>query len=116
MGAAAQGPRYDETFPTLTAKEIDRIRRFGSLLKYSSGERLFETGEPGPGMFVVMSGSVAITQRDGLGHVDSGRRARRGSVLGRDWTTLQPPGAGRRNRGGRCRDAARSRPMAFGRC
>ena len=69
MGAAAQGPRYDETFPTLTAKEIDRIRRFGSLLKYSSGERLFETGEPGPGMFVVMSGSVAITQRDGLGHI-----------------------------------------------
>ena len=69
MGAAAQSPRYDETFPTLTAKEIDRIRRFGSLLKYSSGERLFETGEPGPGMFVVMSGSVAITQRDGLGHI-----------------------------------------------
>ena len=69
MGAAAQGPRYDETFPTLTAKEIDRIRRCGSLRKYSSGERLFETGEPGPGMFVVLSGSVAITQRDGLGHV-----------------------------------------------
>ena len=30
---------------------------------------LFETGKPGPGMFVVLSGHVAITQRDGLGHV-----------------------------------------------
>jgi len=65
----AQFPRYDETFPTLTAKEIDRLRRFGSLRKFSSTERLFETGKPGPGMFVVLSGSVAISQRDGLGHV-----------------------------------------------
>ena len=30
---------------------------------------LFETGKPGPGMFVLLSGHVAITQRDGLGHV-----------------------------------------------
>jgi thioredoxin reductase (NADPH) len=65
----AQIPRYDETFPTLTAKEIDRLRRFGSLRRYASTERLFETGTPGPGMFVVLSGSVAISQRDGLGHV-----------------------------------------------
>src|SRR5207302_1085359 len=32
-------------------------------------ERLFETGKPGPGMFVILSGHVAISQRDGLGHV-----------------------------------------------
>jgi thioredoxin reductase (NADPH) len=62
-------PRFDETFPTLTTREIDRLRRFGSLRKYAVGERLFETGKPGPGMFVLLSGSVAITQRDGLGHV-----------------------------------------------
>jgi thioredoxin reductase (NADPH) len=65
----ARGPRYDETFPVLTPREIDRLRRFGTLRKYASGEKLFETGKPGPGMFVVLSGSVAITQRDGLGHV-----------------------------------------------
>jgi thioredoxin reductase (NADPH) len=53
----------------LTAKEISRLRRFGSVRKYGSGKKLFKTGEPGPGMFVVLSGSVAITQRDGLGHV-----------------------------------------------
>ena len=65
----AHGPRYEETFPTLTAREIERLRHFGSLRRYASGEKLFQTGEPGPGMFVVLSGVAAITQRDGLGHV-----------------------------------------------
>jgi thioredoxin reductase (NADPH) len=69
MGSPAHGPRYDQTFPTLTAKEIERLRRFGLRRKYANGEKLFQTGEPGPGMFLVLSGVVAITQRDGLGHV-----------------------------------------------
>jgi thioredoxin reductase (NADPH) len=69
MTSPAVGSRYEETFPTLTAAEVDRLRRFGSLRKYASSERLIETGKPGPGMFVVLSGSVALTQRDGLGHV-----------------------------------------------
>ena len=30
---------------------------------------LFETGKVGPGMFVLLSGRVAITQRDGLGNI-----------------------------------------------
>lgn len=62
-------PRHEQTFPTLTPQEIERIRRFGELRTYKDGEALFETGKPGPGMFVVLSGHVAITQRDGLGHV-----------------------------------------------
>src|SRR6202795_288339 len=59
----------EQTFPELTAPEIARMRRFGEIRKYHSGELLFETGKPGPGMFVVLSGHVAITERDGLGHV-----------------------------------------------
>ncbi|WP_454616443.1 FAD-dependent oxidoreductase [Bradyrhizobium cenepequi] len=62
-------PRHEQTFPTLTEHEIQRMRRFGEVRHYSDGEVLFETGKPGPGMFVVLSGTVAITQRDGLGHV-----------------------------------------------
>jgi thioredoxin reductase (NADPH) len=62
-------PRYEQTFPTLTPQEIARVRRFGEPRSYRHGERLFETGKPGPGMFIVMSGHVAITQRDGFGHV-----------------------------------------------
>lgn len=62
-------PRHEQTFPTLTHHEIERMRRFGELRSYKDGEALFETGKVGPGMFVVLSGHVAITQRDGLGHV-----------------------------------------------
>src|ERR1700682_2614510 len=66
---AAAFPRHEQTFPALTAPEIARMRRFGELRHYKHGEKLFETGKPGPGMFVILSGHVAITQRDGLGHV-----------------------------------------------
>jgi thioredoxin reductase (NADPH) len=62
-------PRLEQTFPTLTPHEIERMRRFGEVRHYQNGERLFETGKPGPGMFVVLSGQIAITQRDGLGHI-----------------------------------------------
>ena len=66
----AHGPRYQETFPTLTAVEIDRLRRYGSLRKYSDGEKLFEAGKLSPGMFVVLKGVLSVVQRDGLGHVN----------------------------------------------
>jgi thioredoxin reductase (NADPH) len=61
--------RFEQTFPTLAAEEIDRLRPFGTIRRYASGEYLVETGKPGPGMFVLLSGHVAMTQRDGLGHV-----------------------------------------------
>src|SRR5476649_6812 len=67
--AAAVFPRLEQTFPTLTPQEIARMRRFGETRTYEDREMLFEAGKPGPGMFVVLSGHVAITQRDGLGHV-----------------------------------------------
>ena len=67
---AALGSRYDQTFPVLTAAEIDRMRRFGTLRNYADGEKLFETGEPAPGMFVVLAGNVAIMQHDGMGHIN----------------------------------------------
>jgi thioredoxin reductase (NADPH) len=70
---APRGPvsfaRYEQTFPTLTPHEIDRMRRFGDVRRYKHGEILFETGKPGPGMFLILSGHVSITHRDGLGNV-----------------------------------------------
>jgi thioredoxin reductase (NADPH) len=68
VGATAF-PRHEQTFPALTSQEILRMRRFGAVRNYKDGEALFETGKPGPGMFVLLSGHVVITQRDGLGHV-----------------------------------------------
>jgi thioredoxin reductase (NADPH) len=62
-----QHPRAEQTFPELTPAEIARLRRFGAPRRYADGAPLFLAGEPGPGMFVVLEGQVAISQRDGLG-------------------------------------------------
>jgi thioredoxin reductase (NADPH) len=55
-------------FPVLADEEIARLRRFGAPRRYADGECLFETGKTSPGMFVVLSGRVRITGRDGHGH------------------------------------------------
>ncbi|MDM0013549.1 FAD-dependent oxidoreductase [Variovorax sp. J22P168] len=61
--------RRHQMFPILSAADIARIRRFGSVRQHARGDCLFRAGDPGPGMFVVLEGTVSITQRDGLGHV-----------------------------------------------
>lgn len=66
---AALFPRHEQTFPQLTPQEIARMRRFGEVAHFKDGDKLFETGKPGRGMFVILAGHVAITQRDGLGHI-----------------------------------------------
>ncbi|TDN62789.1 FAD-dependent oxidoreductase [Paraburkholderia sp. BL10I2N1] len=59
--------RHHQMFPHLTGEEINRLRRFGSIHQWNTGDLLFRTGEVGPGMFVILTGSVRLTQRDGLG-------------------------------------------------
>src|SRR5438046_6267045 len=60
--------RYEQMFPTLEPAEVERLRRFGERRAYRAGERLVATGEISPGMFVVLTGEVAITQHNALGH------------------------------------------------
>ena len=61
--------RRGEMFPKLSPQEIDRLRRFGTVRRYTAGEPLFATGEIRPGMFVLIAGSVTITRHEGLGRV-----------------------------------------------
>ena len=65
----ADNSRLHQTFPVLSDTEIARIARFGTVQQFARGTRLFTAGETGPGMFVLLKGVVAVTQRDGLGHV-----------------------------------------------
>jgi len=64
----APGSRHEETFPSLTAREMERLRRYGTPHKYADGEKLFATGKAVPGALVVLSGVIAVSERDGLGH------------------------------------------------
>jgi thioredoxin reductase (NADPH) len=59
--------RYAQMFPTLGAAEIDRLRRFGETRRFGARERLVETGEVSPGMFVILQGEVTVTQHNPLG-------------------------------------------------
>jgi thioredoxin reductase (NADPH) len=54
-------------FPTLDGAEIERLRRFGERRAYRAGERLVATGEVSPGMFVIVSGEVVLSQHSVLG-------------------------------------------------
>jgi thioredoxin reductase (NADPH) len=56
--------RYDQMFPQLEPAEIARLARFGERRTYPDGAYLALTGEVAPGMFVVISGKVVITQHD----------------------------------------------------
>src|SRR3989454_36195 len=60
--------RRAQMFPVLADEEIARLRRFSAPRRYADGECLFETGKTSPGMFVVLSGTLRITGRDGHGH------------------------------------------------
>jgi len=69
MAASARpliATRYEQMFPTLEPAEIARLRRFGETRPYAASERLVTTGEPSPGMFVILSGEVAVTQHNVL--------------------------------------------------
>jgi len=61
--------RHDQLYPVLTDAEMKRLCRFGEIQHYRKDELLAETGQSGPGMFVLISGDVAVMRRDGLGHV-----------------------------------------------
>jgi thioredoxin reductase (NADPH) len=59
--------RRDQMFPTLGAADIDRMRRFGEAKSYAASEHIVRAGDVAPGLVLVMSGKVEITQDNGMG-------------------------------------------------
>jgi thioredoxin reductase (NADPH) len=47
-------------FLALEPAEIERIRRFGEVRTFQAGEALFQVGEPGHGLCVILSGEVDL--------------------------------------------------------
>jgi thioredoxin reductase (NADPH) len=60
--------RQHQMFPVLAPAEIERMQRFGVVRHYAAGVLLFEAGQTGPGLFVLLDGTVQVLARDGLGH------------------------------------------------
>jgi thioredoxin reductase (NADPH) len=58
--------RRDQIFPVLEPAEIERVRRFGHVHSYRSGEALVKAGELGHGLAIVLSGEVNVTRHDFL--------------------------------------------------
>ena len=59
--------RGPQMYPTLSAGDIDRLRRFGHVETWRSGDPIFRIGDAGRGLMVVLSGRVAICGADDLG-------------------------------------------------
>jgi thioredoxin reductase (NADPH) len=60
--------RREQMYFPLTDQEIGGLRRFGEVRRYAPGDYLVHAGETGLGMFVILSGRVNVSRRDGLGH------------------------------------------------
>src|SRR4029077_5766389 len=56
------GARRDQMFPTMTQEDIDLLRRFGESKFYETGERIVRAGHVAPGLIVILSGKVEVTQ------------------------------------------------------
>src|SRR5262245_20675845 len=63
--------RSAQMFPELTPREIERLRHFGEPRAYADGERVLATGDVSPGLFVILAGEIAVTQRSALGYEET---------------------------------------------
>jgi thioredoxin reductase (NADPH) len=61
--------RRHQMFPVLETRDIERVRRFGKVRAYRAGEALVQVGHVGPGLTIILTGRVDVTQHD-----ESGRR------------------------------------------
>ena len=74
--------RHEQMFPTLTAPEVDRLRRFGHVRRFAVGEALESIGEAGHGLTVILAGEVAVSWRDERGEDLPVTVHRAGSFMG----------------------------------
>jgi thioredoxin reductase (NADPH) len=59
-------PRYDQMFPVLEPRDIERLKRFGSSTAYRAGTRVVTSGSLAPGFIVLLSGKLEVSQETAL--------------------------------------------------
>jgi thioredoxin reductase (NADPH) len=60
--------RAAQMFPRLTDDEMVRLSKFGEPRSYQAGNYIVRTGETGPGLMLILSGSVEVTRNTGGDH------------------------------------------------
>lgn len=73
--------RRDQMFPVLNDADMERMRRFGEVRAYAAGEQMVTAGTVSPGLIVILSGKVDITQ-SGLGLREAIITYGRGNFIG----------------------------------
>ncbi len=63
--ASRLGPNVDQTFPTLTPAQIERVAAHGRVRRVESGEVLQTLGKVAPKFFVVISATIEVVQPAG---------------------------------------------------
>ena len=56
--------RSSQMFPVFAPEEVDRLRRFGEVCRYGSGDALARLGQTGLGLSIILSGRVIVTQHN----------------------------------------------------
>ena len=59
--------RAAQMFPTLSAAEVERLRRFGEVRSFAKGQALVKVGESGHGLTIFLCGEAEISQHDQSG-------------------------------------------------
>jgi thioredoxin reductase (NADPH) len=64
--------RREQMFPVLNSMQVEVARRFGGEpRRFKPDEIVFEVGQIGAPAYLVLSGSIKVARRDGLGHVSA---------------------------------------------
>jgi thioredoxin reductase (NADPH) len=58
--------RHGQMFPTFDPAAIERFRRFGEPTSYRPGERIVAAGMPAPGLILVLSGRISVTNHGAM--------------------------------------------------
>ena len=100
--------RREHMFPKLSPAEIERLRRYGEVRRFSAGSMLMSAGKPSPGMIVLISGTATVTRRDRPGNtvpiVDMGA----GEFIAEVGDSVRPSVSCRRSGEDRSRNAGHS--------
>jgi thioredoxin reductase (NADPH) len=59
--------RSHQMYFTLTPAEVRRLMRFGVVMRWADGTRVYHAGECGHAMLVILSGHIAMSRDDGMG-------------------------------------------------